>query len=432
MMVITFSVSLNLFSCMKALFFLSFFFIFMTQKVAAQAVIETPPPNYIRTVIFQGPEAYSGVPIIQLGQPLNLEFDDLVGDEANYYYTIEHFNYDWTPSELLKTEFLEGFDNVRINNYQNSFNTLQLFSHYELEIPNSETRALKVSGNYLLKIFNEEKELVFSRRFMVYEPLTSVEVTVRKSREVKFIQTRQVVDFEVNSPDFILRTPEESVWAVILQNNNFKTAIFNVRPQYHVGTSLIYKYDQLTSFWAGNEYLNFDSKDLRAATVKVQYIDVQDLYHHQLFKDQIRAFQPYTYNPDINGKFVVRNFQAQDDDIEADYVWTHFALETPEPFENGQVHLYGEFNNFQLDDSTRLEYNFETGNYETARLFKQGFYDYKYVFLRNDGILDEGFISGNFVSTENEYSVLIYYLPPGGRYTRIIGVGQASSLNIMN
>ncbi len=52
-----------------------------------------------------------------------------------------------------------------------------------------------------------------------------------------------------------------------------------------------------------------------------------------------------------------------------------------------------------------------------ARLFKQGYYDYKYVFLRNDGILDEGFISGNFVSTENDYTVLIYYLPPGGRYT---------------
>ncbi|WP_029038324.1 type IX secretion system plug protein [Salinimicrobium xinjiangense] len=416
---------------MKLFFSLSFFLTcFLT--TSAQAVVETAPPNYIRSVIFSGPDSHSGVPVIRLGEPLILKFDDIIGDEANYYYTLEHFNYDWSPSELLKNEFLEGFDNVRITDYRNSFNTLQLYSHYELNIPNEDTRGLKVSGNYLLKVFNEEKELVFSRKFMVYEPLSQVAVTVRKSRDVKFIQTRQVINFEVHSPDFIIRTPEESVWAVILQNNNLKTAIFNIRPQYHIGTTLVYKFDQLTSFWAGNEYLNFDSKDLRAATVKIRYIDVQELYHHYLFKDRIRAFQPYTYNPDINGKFVVRNFQAQDDDIEAGYVWTHFSLETLEPLEDGELHLYGEFNNFQLDESTRLSFNYQTGSYETARLFKQGYYDYKYVFLRNDGVLDEGFISGNFVSTENDYSVLIYYLPPGGRYTRIIGVGHANSLNITN
>ena len=122
--------------------------------------------------------------------------------------------------------------------------------------------------------------------------------------------------------------------------------------------------------------------------------------------------------------------QGNNPAIEAGYVWTHFALETYEPLEGGEVHLYGEFNNFVLDDSTKLECNPSTGAYETARLFKQGYYDYKYVFLRNDGILDEGFISGNFVSTENEYTVLIYYHPPGGRYTRIIGLGSANSLNI--
>ena len=417
---------------MKSFFPLSFFLFLWSISATAQAIVEIPPPNYIRTVIFTGPDEYSGVPIVELGEPILLTFDDLVGDEANYYYTIEHFNYDWTPSVLLKNEYLEGFDNVRITNYENSFNTLQLYSHYELTIPNENTRALKVTGNYLLKIFNESKELVFTKKFMVYEPLTRVQVEVHKSREVKFIHNKQVVNFEVDSPEFIIRSPEQSVWAVILQNNNLKTGIYNIRPQYHLGSTLVYKYDQLTSFWAGNEYLNFDSKDLRSATAKIRYIDVQDLYHHYLFPDDIRAFEPYTYSPDINGKFVVRKYQALEHDIEAGYVWTHFALETPEPLEGGEVHLYGEFNNFLLDETTRLEYNLDSGAYETARLFKQGYYDYKYVFLRNDGILDEGFISGNFVSTENDYTVLIYYLPPGGRYTRIIGVGKATSLNISN
>lgn len=417
---------------MKTLFTLIISLFFAIPFTIAQAIPQTPPPNYIRTVKFYGTDDFSGVPIIRLGEPLFLEFDDIIGDEANYYYAIEHFNYDWTPSQLVKSEYLEGFDNVRIENYENSFNTLQLYSHYELKIPNEDTERLKVSGNYLLSIYNEEKELIFSRKFMVYEPLAQVDVVVKKAREVKFISTKHVVNFEISSPNFIIRNPEESVWAMILQNGNLKTGIYNIRPQYNLGNSLVYKYDQLTSFWAGNEYRNFDSKDLRAATVKIKYIEVLDLYHHYLFEDHIRAFEPYTYNPDINGKFVVRTMQGNDPDIEAGYVWTHFALETGEEFEEGQIHLYGEFNNFLLDESTRLNYNPQTGKYETARLFKQGYYDYKYVFLRNDGILDEGFISGNFVSTENDYTVLIYYLPPGGRYTRIIGIGKASSLNITN
>ena len=400
--------------------------------MSAQAVVQVPPPNYIRTVIFNDGSGYSETPIIRLGQGLQLQFDDIIGDEANYYYTIEHYDYDWQPSQLAKSEYLEGFDNIRINNYSNSYNTLQLYSHYNLKIPNEDTQALKVTGNYMLKIWNEKKELVFSRKFMIYEPLAQVGVVVKKSREVKLIHSKQVVNFEVSAPDFIIRKPEESVQAVILQNNNLKTAIYNIEPQYNLGNTLVYKYDQLTSFWAGNEYLNFDSKDLRSATVKIKYIDVEELYHHYLFADHIRTFDPYTYNPDINGKFVVRTMQGNNPAIEAGYVWTHFALETYEPLEGGEVYLYGEFNNYVLDESTRMEFNPSAGAYETARLFKQGYYDYKYVFLRNDGILDEGFISGNFVSTENEYTVLVYYRPPGGRYTRIIGVGSANSLNISN
>src|SRR5690606_7052400 len=98
-----------------------------------------------------------------LGETLTLKFDDIIGDEADYYYTIEHLNYDWTPSELVKSEYLAGFDNVRIFNYTNSYNTLQPYTNYELRIPNRDTQGLKVSGNYIINVFNSEKELVFSR-----------------------------------------------------------------------------------------------------------------------------------------------------------------------------------------------------------------------------------------------------------------------------
>jgi hypothetical protein len=66
-------------------------------------------------------------------------------------------------------------------------------------------------------------------------------------------------------------------------------------------------------------------------------------------------------------------------------------------------------------------------------LLKQGFYNYKYVVVDGDtGLIDEGAISGNFYETENNYKVLVYYRDLGARFDRIIGLGEANSVNISN
>ena len=398
----------------------------------AQIEQEVLPPNYIKSIVFQGNSNISGNPVIQLGESLRLEFDDIIGDEANYYYVIEHFNYDWTPSDLIKSEYLNGFDDVRISIYNNSYNTLQGYSHYNLSIPNKDTQSLKVSGNYMLKIFNENDELVFSRKFMVYKPIAQVKVTIKRSRDLKYINSRQVVNFSVESPDLLIRNPESTVNVVITKNHNLKSAIKNIKPQYIIGNELIYKYDTPTAFQAGNEYLQFDSKDLLATTIDIGRIELKDLYNHFLFVDQSRASEPYSYNPDINGQFVLRTLQGQDPSIEAEYVWTHFKLQNFDPLDDAEIHLYGAFNNFELDDATLMKYNKATGLYENAMLLKQGYYNYKYVLLNKDGTLEEGYISGNFEVTENTYQVLVYFRDLGARYDQIIGLGEASSLNISN
>ena len=94
------------------------------------------------------------MPVLELIDRLYLEFDALNADEEDFYYVIEHYNHDWTKSTLMKSEYLQGLDNLRIVNYENSFNTYQIYSNYRLQIPNKQTR-LKVSGNYLIKIFDE-------------------------------------------------------------------------------------------------------------------------------------------------------------------------------------------------------------------------------------------------------------------------------------
>lgn len=398
----------------------------------AQA-LETTPPDYIRTVQFQGNSQFSGTPIIALGETLSISFDDLIGDEADYYYTIEHYDFNWQPSNLAKNEYMEGFDNMRILNYQNSFNTLQIYSHYTLNIPNRNTRRLKVSGNYMLKIFNDDKELVFSRKFMVYEDIALVKAEIKRSRNLKFIDTKQVVYFSVDGSDqIIFRNPDQNLKTLIIQNNNLQTSIYNLKPQYSLGNELVYRYDQEASFWGGNEYLEFDNKDVRAATMNIRSIELKDIYNTYLFTNKNRSYDPYTYDPDINGQFRVNTIQGEDPTIESEYTWVHFSLANYEKLKGGEIHIYGNFNNFNLDESTKLTYNSKRDVFEGKRLFKQGFYNYKYVLLMPDGSIDEGFNSGNFDETENQYTILAYYREVGGRYDRIVGVGSANSRNISN
>ena len=363
---------------------------------------------------------------------MNLSFDDIIGDEADYYYTVDHFNFDWTPSQLAKNEFLQGFDNVRIINYRNALNSLQPYTHYELSIPNKNVKQLLASGNYLLSVYNSSRELVFSRKFMVYEPIAQVAAEVIRSRDLNFIDEKQTVNFSINSPELLLKNPEENIKVSVVQNYNLKLAITDLKPQYIIANELIYRYDTESSFWGGNEFLQFDNKEIRVTTADISSVQLGDLYHHFLFPDLTRNSRPYTYNPDINGGFVVRNVLAENSSIEADYVWIHFRLKNYDPLDGGEIHLYGGFNNFALDDSTKLTYNEESGFYEVARLFKQGYYNYKYVVLNNDNTLDDGVISGNFDETENVYSILVYYRIPGARYDRLIGVGYTNSRTIRN
>jgi hypothetical protein len=406
------------------------FLLCLVSQTFAQVQEEINPPRNIKTIIFKGPTE-DQFPIVQIGDPIYLEFDDVLASEQDYYYKIIHCNYDWTPSDLLKSQYLIGIDNQRILNYENSYSTLQPYSNYQLTIPNENVR-LKVSGNYILEIYNNYYELQFSRRFIVYSDVVKVGALVKRSRDFNYINEKQTVQFSINSAGFPWVNPKKEVKVAIIQNYQWPTAINNIVPQYTLGNQLVYKYDKETSFFGGNEFLNFDTSDLRAPTAAISRIEFLDLYHHYLFSNRYRYNRPYTYFPDINGDFVIRTLQGDNVSREAEYTNVHFTLPYTNLIGLDEVYVYGKFNNYALSDENKMVYNDKTGNLEATILLKQGFYNFKYVVKTQDGTIQNNTIGGDFHFTENNYLILVYYRNFGDLYDGIIGVGNTNSRSISN
>ncbi len=408
------------------LFLLGFSFCF------SQIEEEVPPPFNIKTVAFVQ-NGQNVVPFFRVGEKFQFRFDDLFASEQDYTYTIIHCDYNWKPSSLSKNEYLQGFDNVRIQNYENSQNTLQGYSHYILSIPNFQTQQLKLSGNYILKIYDSQNELVLSRRFVLYENSVGVPLQIKRSRTIEDINYMHNLDFSIKAGNQILQNPNRNVRVALLQNGVWNTAVKNIPPQYNIGNDLIYKYDKETSFYASNEYLYIETKDVRAANNTVYKITSGEIYMTYLYPNNERATEPYTYFPDVNGNFVPSVVLRNNPNLEADYTWVFFTLKAPNYFGKEDVYISGMFNNYALTDEYKMDYDAKEGIYSKALLIKQGFTNYQYV-LANDKkkINQKDAIDGNFYQTENDYYVLVYYKGTTDRYDRVIGIGKANSVDIVN
>lgn len=413
--------------CFSVLIFLSCFIAF------SQNEKEISPPFNIKTISFSQ-NGQNTIPIFTLGDFFQLEFDDLYGNEANYYYEIVHCNYDWKTSDLSKSEYMIGFDNQRIQDYTNSYTTLQLYSHYKLAFPNKFTQGFLVTGNYLLKVLNEDREVVFTRKFILFQSLVNVPVQIKRSRNLSDINNKQNLDFSITSNTILFQSPLKNVKVMLMQNGQFQTAIKNIKPMYTVGNDLIYKYNTETQFCGGNEFLYFENKNIRAATNNVLRIDgSKGTYSTFLYTNSPRKNSPYTYFPDINGNFQVNNINSQKSEIEADYSWVYFTLSAPAYYDNKDIYINGMFNNYALTPENKMDFNKEKGMFEKAIMIKQGFVNYQYVIADSKGQIDaENALDGNFYQTENNYILMVYYRENGSRYDKVIGQGIATSTDITN
>ncbi len=370
-------------------------------------------------------------PIIELNtdETLMVEFDDLSESPEQYEYTIIHCDYGWQPSGIPFMEYAEGFEYTPIYDYKYSSGTLVQYRHYSITLPNNDVR-LKLSGNYVLQVVkqSDRARVVLQQKFHIFEPKVKIDALVRQPVAPSLQKTHQQLELSINTAQLGQVDPTTDITVIILQNNQpYNQQIFK-KPNYIEKNTLVYHTSTSPVFEGGNEFRQLNLKSFYYQTPGVQAFRKYDgTYHTLLTPDSKVKSYRYTENQDINGKFIVKCDDVTDSPTQADYTWVYFTLSTDIQFD-GEIYLFGELTGWELNPSFKLNYTHQSACYETKLLLKQGFYNYKYVFVaQNQSYSDFNRIESSFFETENSYTILVYYKSQGIRYWRLVGVNVVNS-----
>lgn len=396
--------------------------LFVTLAANAQFSRSFVPAVRTTRILLNG--EWGKVPVMQLGgdDVLDFSFDEMSHVYHRYIYRIVHCNADWSQSDLMEIDYLEGFNDVLIEDWENSINTNQLYTHYRFSLPNEDV-TLKASGNYRVEVYDDEAESetpVASFEFSVVEPLVSFEAWVSGDTDTSFNEGEQQLSFAVHYPSFVA-SPASELKAVVYQNGRRDNAVSAIVPTYITGDKVEYVHNGKLIFDAGNEYRRFEITDPNAPGEGVEDV-VYDgsLYNAVLYMDKPRLSRS-NYR-DENGRFFVNTLEGFGTAIEADYVNVHFALEVPYRAD-GDFYLLGDFCGNGFTAMNRLNYDTEDGYYYTFLPLKMGLYNYCYIWLPAGS--DEAVnvpAEGNFYNTGNEYLIYMYYRGFADRYDRLLGV----------
>lgn len=387
--------------------------------------------SQIKTVQCYNSQKEQSLPVITLksSEFLVFSFDDLSAGSKNYWYTVEHCTSDWKSSRLSTIDYLETLTEDRINDFKYSFGTIQKYTHYQLTLPNSQIKP-KISGNYILKVYEEgnQQKPVISQQFYVANNTANIAVDVVPSSQVSLRFSNQKVNFTIlhQSP---IQNPYTDLKAIVMQNGNPQTAIVNTKPNFIKPGSLAYNEINSNDFPAGNEFRKFDIRSLRYKGDNVQEIIKDSTTNVVLFQDINTSKAKYSNLVDENGNFFIRNKEGSDDPAEGDYANVMFTLNAVPPTPNGDVYVVGRFNNYILNDASKLTYEPSRKHFYGNILLKQGLYDYKYVWLNKDtGKIDQTVFEGSFFETLNTYQVFAYYKKPGMRWEELIGYSNVGNV----
>ena len=350
-------------------------------------------------------------------QYIDIEWDEMSHDYKRYRYHIDHCDWDWNVTDdIFESDFLEGLNDQLIEDFEKSFNTTQIYTHYRLRVPSKEIR-LRLSGNYRVLIYEEDEkdEPVLEARFCIYEREAGIIAQISSNTDIDFNDRHQQMTLSIGYGALSIFDPERDLKVIVMQNRRWDSRVEGLVPNIRRANGIEFTHNRNLIFPAGNEYHRFEILDVHRTATGVDRIEwFEPYYHATLFPAVVD--HAYSYSEDQNGVYVVRSSDNYDDWTTAEYVVVHFFLETPR-LQGGDVYVSGWWSGQTFNPDCKMEYDDAHQYYHAAILLKQGYYSYE--FIQKDGLMQR--TMGSFFETENEYEVLVYYRQQGSRYDRLVG-----------
>ena len=353
-------------------------------------------------------------------RPLLLLFDDIAYDPEQYTAKLIHCDVNWQKSALKDNDFSVSFNQYNIEEYSYSINTRIPYIHYAFTVP----RVTK-SGNYVLKVYRnrDENEVLLTRRFMVYEELFTVGASIVPPTQTEDRRALQQINVAVNYSKVDLTDPTTQVKVLIRQNQRWDNAKLLAKPTFlnqNAKSIRFEPFDGSSTFRAGNEFRFVDLRFIRATGVNVAEVKVEEtVIFASVLPDRPRPGGVYSQYLDLNGQYMVytNDRPGGNPEVESEYMYTTFYFEA-DP--GRDIRTLGALTGWGNSPEAKMTYDPKTGRYSTSLLLKQGWYDYQYAFVTEDGYDSEP-IEASFFETENEYEVMVYYRALGSRYDQLVG-----------
>jgi hypothetical protein len=414
-------------------FFLLFATIAQAQDAANLPLQEVTFGDNIKTVKISLQGLPLSMPLIEMSNSgkIELSWDDLDADLKAYSYKVIYCNADWTPNTLLtEMDYVNGYTYDIVRDYRTSSRSFTNYIHYNVVVPNDNTKLLK-TGNYILKIYTdgEESNVVLTRRFMVVEPKARITAQMQMPAGAR-LRSHHELNFTLDYKGYNIRSPEAEVKAIVLQNSRWDNAITDLQPTFQRENQLLYDFKGKITFLAGKEFRRLDLTTTRYQTEGVDYYDYHDkkfdAYPFPTVPLRDMAYQSWF---DANGKFVTMMKDSDEPNFQGDYINMHFQLPLPGEINGASVYVFGGFNNYLCDNSNRMKYNTITHQYEAEIRLKQGFYNYQFAVVKDgETTVNTSHIEGDWYETENDYTVLVYHRPFGARHDALISAYTLNSV----
>lgn len=390
--------------------------------VSAAHKILVPNIKTLQVVVNQ---QWTKTPVMKLGSSdvLHVGFDELSHTYHRFAIHLEHCEPDWTPTEgLFESDWLEGFNDAPIEDYENSLNTTVLYTHYQLTIPNDQQR-LKMSGNYRLSIIDQDDDdrVVAMAEFRVAEPLMNVGLSVTTNTELDHNERYQQVAMTVNYNGVRVTNHGEQLQTFVLQNGREDNMKENVRPDFITPKGLKWEHNRQLIFEGGNEYHKYEVLDVTHPTMGIDRMvwdDTDNRFHAYPLACEPR--RNYTYDEDADGAFYIRNSDNRENDRISDYVYVHYKLAPAQHYTGGRIVVDGKWATEPTETYT-MTYDAADRSYNATILQKQGYYNYQLRLVDMDGTSHIVPEEGSFFQTENSYEAFVYFRNTSERTWRLVG-----------